>query len=68
MSVNSLGVMELTVLTSIADIVPLNKRGAYQGYMGASYAISGALGPVLGGILTEKATWRVSTFSPLIPC
>lgn len=45
------------ILTLTADIVPLNKRGAFQGYMGAAYAISGALGPVLGGVLAEKSTW-----------
>jgi MFS family permease len=41
----------------VADIVPLEKRGAYQGYMGMAWGSAGALGPILGGILTSKANW-----------
>ncbi|OWT39397.1 hypothetical protein C362_02992 [Cryptococcus neoformans Bt1] len=47
-------------LTSIvvSDIVPLEKRGAYQGILGSSWGIAAVLGPLLGGVLTEKASWR----------
>ncbi|KGB77960.2 hypothetical protein CNBG_4047 [Cryptococcus deuterogattii R265] len=47
-------------LTSIvvSDIVPLEKRGAYQGFLGSSWGIAAVLGPLLGGVLTEKASWR----------
>lgn len=41
-----------------ADIVPLHQRGLYQGYMSASWAMSSVLGPIVGGILTQKASWR----------
>lgn len=53
-----------------ADITPLAKRGAVQSYMGAAWGVSAALGPVLGGVLTEKLSWRycfcASTFSTYI--
>lgn len=43
--------------TSLADIVPLEKRGVYQGWIGGTWGIAAALGPILGGLLTEKASW-----------
>lgn len=42
----------------VSDIVPLQQRGTYQGYMGASWGIAAVLGPILGGALTQKASWR----------
>jgi len=41
----------------VADIVPMHERAAYQGWMGASYAVAGVLGPILGGVITQKSTW-----------
>ncbi|WWC89598.1 uncharacterized protein L201_004523 [Kwoniella dendrophila CBS 6074] len=45
-------------LIVVSDVVPLEKRGAYQGYMGATWGVAGTLGPILGGVLTTKASWR----------
>ncbi|WVR08158.1 hypothetical protein IAU60_005204 [Kwoniella sp. DSM 27419] len=47
-------------LTSIvvSDVVPLHKRGTYQGMMGSVWGIASVLGPILGGLLTEHASWR----------
>lgn len=47
-------------LTSIvvSDIVPLHKRGKYQGFMGAAWGIAAVVGPILGGVLTQKVSWR----------
>ncbi|ODO00769.1 hypothetical protein L198_03096 [Cryptococcus wingfieldii CBS 7118] len=57
-------------LTSIiaSDIVPLEKRGAYQGFLGASWGVASVLGPILGGVLTSKASWRWCFYINLPTC
>lgn len=42
----------------VAKTVPLKWRAAYNGLFGALYGISSVVGPVLGGLLTEKLSWR----------
>ncbi|CAO3652078.1 unnamed protein product [Cunninghamella blakesleeana] len=43
----------------IAEIIPLEKRGSYQGIVNAVWALSGVMGPLLGkGTLTDHVTWR----------
>ncbi|KAF6816720.1 major facilitator superfamily transporter [Colletotrichum musicola] len=44
--------------TIIAVIIPLPKRPAYTGLVGAVYAIASVVGPLLGGVFTDKVTWR----------
>ncbi|RSH77336.1 uncharacterized protein EHS24_003295 [Apiotrichum porosum] len=54
-------------LTSIvvSDIVPLHKRGKYQGFMGAAWGIAAVVGPILGGVLTRRFRGDgVSTSTP----
>ncbi|KAG0255189.1 hypothetical protein DFQ27_006390 [Actinomortierella ambigua] len=46
----------------VADIVSLRDRGKYQGILGAMFGISAVLGPLLGGVLAEKSTWRWSFY------
>jgi EmrB/QacA subfamily drug resistance transporter len=45
-------------MTIIADVVSPRERGRYQGYFGATFALSSVAGPLLGGIFTEQLSWR----------
>ncbi|WVW86801.1 hypothetical protein I302_108856 [Kwoniella bestiolae CBS 10118] len=58
----------LILVHMIADIVPLHQRGTYQGFMGSAWGIAAVLGPILGGVLTEKASWRWCFYINLPTC
>ena len=40
------------------DLVPLRKRPKYQGLLGAVFGLSSIIGPLIGGLLTTKVSWR----------
>lgn len=42
----------------IGDSVSLRDRGKYQGILGSFMVLGNGLGPVLGGVLAQKASWR----------
>ncbi len=44
--------------TIIADVVSPRERGRYQGYFGATFAVSSVAGPLLGGFFTDNLSWR----------
>jgi EmrB/QacA subfamily drug resistance transporter len=43
---------------AIADLFSPRERGRYQGYVGAVWATAAVAGPLLGGTLTDAASWR----------
>jgi EmrB/QacA subfamily drug resistance transporter len=45
-------------LAVIADLVPARKRPAYQGLFGAVFGLAGVLGPLIGGLVVDHASWR----------
>jgi EmrB/QacA subfamily drug resistance transporter len=51
------GVIPLATAT-VAQIVPPRDRGRYQGLIGAAFAASSILGPTVGGLIVDHATWR----------
>lgn len=46
----------------VTSIVPLHKRPALQGMIGAIFGIASVAGPLLGGVFTLKISWRFCFF------
>ncbi len=45
-------------LNIIAHVTPIRRRPLFVSLIGAIYGVASAIGPILGGALAEKATWR----------
>ena len=41
-----------------SDVTTLKQRGKYNGFIGASVALGNGLGPLIGGMVTERASWQ----------
>ena len=52
------GGLLILVQAIVADLVPARERPLYMSVVGAVFALSAVLGPVLGGWLTETVGWR----------
>ncbi|KAJ5884406.1 efflux pump antibiotic resistance protein [Penicillium tannophilum] len=50
----------ITVMANIcvSDLFDVQRRSAYLGIFGATWAIAGAVGPIIGGAFTSYVTWR----------
>src|SRR5215217_6994147 len=55
------GLMTLA-MAAVGDLVAPRERGRYQGYIAAAFAVATVVGPLLGGLLTEHASWRFIFF------
>ncbi|KAF9434551.1 hypothetical protein BGZ76_007811 [Entomortierella beljakovae] len=51
------GMISMTMII-ISDVVSLRDRGKYQGIIGSMFGISAVIGPLLGGFLAERSSWR----------
>ncbi|HEX8441896.1 MDR family MFS transporter [Archangium sp.] len=47
-----------SAFTVVADLFPPSVRGKYQGLIGAVFALSSVVGPLLGGYLTDRYSWH----------
>jgi MFS family permease len=45
-------------LSIIAVVIPLSKRALYNGILGSLFGVATVAGPLIGGVLTTKASWR----------
>ena len=51
------GLMTLA-MASVGDLIAPRERGRYQGYIMAAFAAATVLGPLVGGLLVDHASWR----------
>ncbi|PWN52263.1 iron permease [Violaceomyces palustris] len=51
------GIISLSEIL-IADMVPLSERGTYEGLLGCVWALASAIGPLVGGVFSDRLTWR----------
>src|SRR6266571_4861114 len=51
------GILPLSLIV-IGDLFSPRERGRYQGFTGAVFGASSVIGPLLGGYLTDHASWR----------
>lgn len=59
-AIQGVGSGGITVLANIcvSDMFNVRRRSAYLGIFGATWAIAGAIGPIIGGAFTTYSTWR----------
>lgn len=53
-----MGILMPLSQTILGAIIPARQRGKYQGYMGAIMGASQVAGPLVGGWVTDVASWR----------
>jgi MFS family permease len=41
-----------------SDVTTLEQRGKYNGFIGAMVGVGNGLGPLIGGAVTQQASWR----------
>jgi EmrB/QacA subfamily drug resistance transporter len=51
------GLMTLA-MAAVGDLVSPRERARYQGYIVATFAVATVIGPLLGGVLVQHASWR----------
>lgn len=59
-SIQGIGGGGIIILTEvlITDLVPLRERGKWFGFQSLTWALGSVTGPLVGGVLAQKASWR----------
>ncbi|MBU6452346.1 MAG: MFS transporter [Cyanobacteria bacterium REEB67] len=53
------GAMLGLCFVSIGEVFPVAERGKYQGFLAAAFIVAALVGPVLGGFIADKSSWRL---------
>ncbi|WP_400204373.1 MDR family MFS transporter [Candidatus Methanomassiliicoccus intestinalis] len=52
------GMLIPVAMATVADLYEPQERGKIQGILGAIFAIASAIGPFIGGVIVDHATWH----------
>jgi MFS family permease len=52
------GGMIALVSVILTDMLALNERGFYVGILAMAWALGTVIGPILGGVIAERLTWK----------
>ncbi len=52
------GGLESIAIAVVGDLFPPRERGRWIGITSSSYALASVVGPLVGGLLTDKISWR----------
>ncbi|MCB1332581.1 MAG: MFS transporter [Roseivivax sp.] len=52
------GSLIVTSMAVVADLLPPRERSRAQGVLGAAFGLSTVIGPLLGGLIVEHASWH----------
>lgn len=52
------GALMTLALAIVAEAVPTRYRARYQGFLGSVFGLASIVGPLVGGYITEYASWR----------
>ena len=52
------GIIMTCSLVAVADLIPPEQRGKYQGLLAGVYGIASIVGPVVGGFITDHYSWN----------
>jgi EmrB/QacA subfamily drug resistance transporter len=52
------GAVQPVTMTIIGDIFSIEERAKIQGFFGLVWGVSSIMGPTIGGVITDRASWR----------
>ncbi|PIA15990.1 MFS general substrate transporter [Coemansia reversa NRRL 1564] len=58
------GMLNLSIII-ISDIVPIERRGKYLGFLQICFGVSNAAGPLVGGLFADRFDWRAAFFADM---
>ena len=52
------GALFITAFAVVADLFPPDRRAKYTGLVGAVWGVAGVIGPLAGGLITDRVGWH----------